>query len=82
VSPTLFLLLTSSNQKSNENWKKTMFNSGPAELGVPGGLFFGGKDTKITLKFALSVAAIYRAPSYFSTLRRPCNLSYVKFTLK
>ena len=32
---------------------------------------FWEKDTKITLKFALSVAAIYRAPPNFSTLRRP-----------
>ena len=49
--------------------------TGPAELGVPGvhvhPLFFWEKDTKITLKFALSVAAIYRAPPNFSTLRRP-----------
>ena len=34
---------------------------------------FLGKDTKITLKFALSVVAIYRAPPDFSTLRRPCT---------
>ena len=34
-------------------------------------LFFGEKDTKITLNFALSVAAIYRAPPDFSTFMVP-----------
>ena len=37
---------------------------------------FWEKDTKITLKFALSEAAIYLAPPDFSTLRRPCAVYF------
>ena len=36
-------------------------------------LFFWEKYPKMTLKFALSVAAIHGAPPDFSTSRRPCS---------